>query len=373
ASIEGRRVGKFEVYRRMGVDPDRRAGQRKLRSETAGLCGDLVPMVAQFRPDVIYAHSADAAVCEATLRAVACVYRSGEMPNVVAELPFRSETTAQNFYGQQLKVMLARLRATDPQLLDGFIPVTVNRTTSELLSTTVEHPIQTVPSPYASTHRRQARTDRNAPVRIGCVGYQAERKGFDLLPDVIALSSQHDRPLQFFVQIQSKSNPQTVARLRRLANEGIPLELIDRPMDRQGYNEFMRRLDILLLPYDPECYRNAISGVCYETLAQGSVIVAPEKCTVGEIVRQFQPRSPMFADWTSACIAESLKSAIIDLETYEKDAFVGSDAYLGLHGPDNYARCIVQYGQKSVSLSPIAEFSWLAKAVWKARGWSQVA
>ncbi|WP_417749686.1 hypothetical protein [Rosistilla oblonga] len=333
----------------MKRNPDRLIDRIRLKMATATVCKEVRPLLRRIQPNLIYANSVNAVVCEGILQALRTTYLPGRAPFLIAELPFRCEPGPRHFYGQQLAAMFRRLKrsaarqntavASNP--LDRFAPITVDQQTASLLAQTVDAEIGVLPSPYAVRTRRQLVAGQPPqPLRIGSVGHQRESKGFHYLPAIFETLSNLKNSIQWVVQHQNDSDPTTLEKLRQMQSQGFQIELIDEELTRDAYEQLLLGLDIILLPYKPEHYQSMISGICYEGLSQGNIVVAPRHTSVGKIIGEFQPLSPQFDEWTVDSISTALDAAIDSAASLNAAAIQGASLFAQAHGPDAFASAI---------------------------------
>ncbi len=358
-ACEGEKVFSQDVYCNMKRNPDAFVDRMRLKLASSRVSREVLPILQRTRPHAIYAHSVNAVVCEGILQAIGKAFLPGGAPFFMAEMPFPCEPSERYFYGEQLRAMFERLngraatarRRSQANLLDRFAPITVNERTSDLLSQSTGVEIGVMPSPYAVRSRRgQEHKHRSTPLRIGSVGHQSEHKGFDLLPAIIESLGNQKHKIQWVIQHQDESNPATLEQLKTLQQKGFDIELVHRDLTPSDYEKLLLGLDVILLPYKPQRYQSAISGICYEGLSQGSVVIAPRHTTVGKIVHEFQPETPQFDDWTSESIAAAVRKSVENADPIGDAALAGAALYAQTNGPDVYARRIMSPALQDLAL-----------------------
>jgi len=365
-SLAGLRVFDQDVYRSMKRDPLNRIDRQQLRGSVARVCANILPVMAQTRPDVVYAHSVNAVVAEGLLHAIDAIYLPGQKPTLIGELPFPSEPKPSNFYGEQLFDFFGKRKLRHALSGDRVHWMTVNEDTSSLLSGATGGDIGVMPSPY-STASTIASMSRSPVIRIGSVGHQNDVKGFHLLPDAIDRCDSHGKRIQWVIQHQSDSDAVTLKRLRELATRH-DIELLSDDLGPNAYENMLLSLDVVLLPYQPQRYVSAISGICYEGIAQGSLVVAPRETTIGKIIRQFQPGTPQFGDWNAQSIAEAMSHCIRDFGLLRKTGIEGSTRYRATNGPDAYVNAITSLAPPDRPILSGGRMSMTAhRAYWAAR------
>lgn len=355
-TVAGRRVFRYNVYKDMKLDPSNAYGSRMLEERALRHAADSVQSIAMFKPDIIYAHSVGAAICEGLLLAVSAIYGNRPRPQLVAELPFPIEENNGLFFASQLRSMHKRLHRQSLSALQGFHPLTVCAETSRRLSEAVEFNVGTMPSPYSTTEEIGTADLNNRSLKIGCLGHQGFDKGIHLLPEIANSLAAVARPVELIVQVQPETDHTIVAKLKSTAIQNQPVRLVENDLSDTAYLKLLSELDIVLLPYNPVRYRSAISGICYEALAQGSVIVAPEDSTIGAIIKEYQPSACLFDEWSARSIFIALAKAITHIETLEEEAARGAVSYRTNNGTDAYAKKLIELARpvdKSRNLSSL--------------------
>ncbi|MEM9128866.1 MAG: hypothetical protein AAGA97_03990 [Pseudomonadota bacterium] len=336
--IEGRRCFRHSVYSTIDKDPSTRAGAAALDVSALLAANDVVDEIYRTKPNLIYAHSVGAAICDGVLRALDSVYGTGPRPPFVAELPFPSETTPGSFYGLQLKGFLERFQQASEHQTSSFYPVTVNSDTSRRLGHATNAHIDTVPSPYSTPKRRSLSNPYKRPIIVGSLGHQNKTKGYHLLPEIVERCRFEEGEVEFLIQTQPGNMEEVTRSLKLLGTAGYGIRLLETPLNNVEYLNASLCIDVMLLPYAPSRYISAISGVCYEALAQGSVVVGPDNTAVGRIIHDYQQNACLFPEWTAEAISESLNQAVEKYQSLSAQACEAAIAYREKNGPEAYVR-----------------------------------
>jgi glycosyltransferase involved in cell wall biosynthesis len=123
---------------------------------------------------------------------------------------------------------------------------------------------------------------QGAPRRVGYLGEARSAKGFRLLPSLVRNSLASDEQVRFIVQCPSPSaggesvSAGAYAELAELADRRPErLTLIRERLSNEDYADLARNLDIILIPYVHDHYRDATSGIFAEAVALGKPVVVP--------------------------------------------------------------------------------------------------
>ncbi len=151
-------------------------------------------------------------------------------------------------------------------------------------------------------------------LRIGYFGHSRDGdKGPWLIADIVAAVNERvgDR-VEFRVQWDFAN-----ARFRSeggredlLSICGAPnVECIEGGMETERFYAELAQTDILLLPYSSH-YRRRGSGLFFEGLVLGKVMVLPADSAVAEELARLGARAPTFRDWSAESIADAVVAAV---------------------------------------------------------------
>jgi hypothetical protein len=90
------------------------------------------------------------------------------------------------------------------------------------------------------------------------------------------------------------------------------------PFDRDEYKQRLAELDIVMLPYDPQIYRNKTSGVFAEAVGLEKVVVVPEGTWMAQLVAAHDI-GVVYQDYTSEGLARGLERAAGGLHHYQRN------------------------------------------------------
>jgi len=143
---------------------------------------------------------------------------------------------------------------------------------------------QALPIPHC-LEERPPPPDRGPgfPLRLVYLGNARSEKGFDLLPGLLTalkkdcfgtgrakLVAQANIP----VSLEEADIARAVKRLS--AYPANQVELLDRELSLEAFQELLHSADIVLLPYRADLYRRRSSGILVQALAAGKPVVVPE-------------------------------------------------------------------------------------------------
>jgi glycosyltransferase involved in cell wall biosynthesis len=131
------------------------------------------------------------------------------------------------------------------------------------------------PGPAMPTQRRSATT--GGRVLIVCAGFANRAKGYHLLPEAIARVLRQ-RDVRFLVHgiVDGTDSPEGHSTFGRLRQLGERVITTSERLQTKQYREMLAEADLVLMPYDPDAYRERGSGLLAEAQALGVPVVAPQ-------------------------------------------------------------------------------------------------
>ena len=169
-------------------------------------------------------------------------------------------------------------RRLRPLFRRGLYIGTVNPAVSAHLRALGE--TEAIPIPIPRSMEGRGRRPAGAPWRIGFVGSARVEKGCLILPRLLERLLDYDGSLRIVVQVTAFTDTPAVhaalAQVRRLAVRSTRLELVERVLSMDEYDDLLHGLDVVVLPYEPHSYALSISAVGVEAMAMGKVVVGPD-------------------------------------------------------------------------------------------------
>jgi len=353
--IDVERVFSKSIYRHIHIDP---IGIWDLlaRSSIAHYESEVLVPLARFGPDLIYAQSVTGIVLAALMRAIDRLYPSGQRPKLVVELPFSNSAEGGKTYVGQIRQALENASS---QSLAHTKLITVNAQTSAMLSATIEWPVDVFPSPYRlepvqnSKHGRGHERKDGRNLVIGVIGHQQAAKGIGLVPDILRAALSETSFAKFIVQLQPGIDSAIRAPLHEMAAETGRIFIEERSLLKNEYEALAHSLNVFLLPYDPKAYRSMVSGVAYEALSCGGVIIAPAETPIASLVARYQGTEGLFAPWTVNAIAKTLAHVLSNFDRLAGLAEEGRIRYLEENGPMAMAHALLSQTAAQPPMTPL--------------------
>ena len=162
---------------------------------------------------------------------------------------------------------------------------------------------------------RRTSSRSGGPPVIGCIGFANEAKGYRLLPPAVRDLLADDPAVRFMIHgiFQGSDAPDQGAVFDALAALGPRVSVSTEILSHAAYLDWLSRLDLVLLPYDPAVYRTRGSGVFFEARRLGIPVIATKGC--GFARPAFEDGSGVeIVQRTAAGVAEAIRRALRDLD-----------------------------------------------------------
>ncbi len=118
-------------------------------------------------------------------------------------------------------------------------------------------------------------------------------------------------------------------------------------LPRIEYLDWLKRSDVVLLPYEAHKYRFRSSGIFVESIALGKVTLVPDGCWMADELKKYQLEE-FVVDFEMAHFLDHMKKLCENLSLREKLKIM-QENYLNEHTPETFARKLheVVYRQSS--------------------------
>lgn len=163
--------------------------------------------------------------------------------------------------------------------------------------------------------------DRRGPPVVGCIGFANEAKGYRLLPEAVRDVLGDDPTVRFMIHgiFQGSDAPDQGAVFEALTALGSRVAVSTEILSQAAYLDWLSRIDLVLLPYDPAVYRTRGSGVFFEARRLGIPVLATKGCGFARAAfddgsgAEITPRS-------SAGLADAIRHGLRNLDDMTRRA-----------------------------------------------------
>lgn len=191
----------------------------------------------------------------------------------------------------------------------------------------IKRPVETWPDPITAV---QGERQKNEVPVVGFIGHQRIARGALLLPGIV----EKLRKSKCKVYIHT-SGPQG-----DFEKEWAGLEVDRTAYTPDQYNQMLRGLDILVLPYIKAAYKYGPSGVLTEAITNGIPVLVPAKSALAEMAEKYG-HFMHFRDCTPEAIALSIDLALQDLDTVKAQAMEGAARWNAVNGADKFIKKVL--------------------------------
>ncbi|MDR3736810.1 MAG: glycosyltransferase [Acidobacteriaceae bacterium] len=188
------------------------------------------------------------------------------------------------------------------------------------------HPVEVVPCPYTATPRR-----RQHPLVIGFLGHQRPDKGARLLLEIIrGLKSGPNRDLSILVQDSGTEN-WADGTMTMLSAAGAELQ---HQVSYEEWPDLVDRIDLLVLPYDPNSGGANHSTVATEALCHGIPAVVPAATGTEDFMHRWGAGFDSFENWNPDAILSAIQQSLAHYPDRATLSYEAALRWQDSQGPD---------------------------------------
>lgn len=181
--------------------------------------------------------------------------------------------------------------------------------------------------------------------RIAFLGGAGSRKGFDLLPEIIARTVAARPDAEFVIQVNidgvNAPAPEVIDALRRA---GPSVRIVSGYVDQESFLRIIVESDFVLLPYQAAMYRSVSSALLEDAVYLGRSCVVPPETSMAASVAAGQAAGRVAAGATAADFAAALVEALADHERLAATAASIAMARRATSGMDRFAQRLLRIG-----------------------------
>ncbi|HEX4962632.1 MAG TPA: glycosyltransferase [Thermoanaerobaculia bacterium] len=173
-------------------------------------------------------------------------------------------------------------------------------------------PARVHPIPYPAAADFPPGGERSgSSYRLLFPGGARDEKGLELLPDLVRLLARKFPLAECVIQVapDPRASRETLAALRRLEEEKA-LRAHWGDATAAEYQGFFATADVVMLPYDPVCYRVRGSSVLAEALICGLPAILPAGTWMAEEWKRLEAGGALFQEWTAEAVSQAAVEAL---------------------------------------------------------------
>jgi hypothetical protein len=192
---------------------------------------------------------------------------------------------------------------------------------SELLNL----PVRTMPTVHAGMrHPRLRKRDSNGFINVAFLGHQRPEKGYHFIPEIARRLIDRRLPVKLLLHNSAPGDSQISRELRHLASANANIAFVEESGDQSHWQDLLDRSDLLVLPYEPNRYRESGSGVATEAISDGIPMVVPPGTTMETLAVSYQGRATTFSGWGAEEVTDAIEGAVTDFEILARQAEAGA-------------------------------------------------
>ncbi|WP_237355399.1 glycosyltransferase [Xanthobacter sp. YC-JY1] len=195
-----------------------------------------------------------------------------------------------------------------------------------------------LPVPFGNVERARPVPER--PV-FGFLGVSKNDKGFHLLPDAIRLCREQGLAGDFVVQVQRDGHEAETAAAEQALRALPYVRLIDRVLTDEDFAAETRKVDAMLLPYDPQVFGMRGSGIFTQSAAAGRPVVASAGTYAAASIASGDAEGEVFAPYDAAAFAAAILRLAGRLEDSHARAAGLADRFAHATSAEAYADALL--------------------------------
>jgi hypothetical protein len=143
-----------------------------------------------------------------------------------------------------------------------------------------------VPPLFANLKKTSKGHSQNLPIFVGFPGGSKLRKGFDHIPEIMVASQNFDINCIFVFQSAKYLWEDYSITLERIHSSKVPYIMYDSELNPLEFENLMKKLDVIVMPYSPESYNNQGSAIYFQAADMNIPVFVPDQLSLSlEIVR----------------------------------------------------------------------------------------
>jgi hypothetical protein len=130
------------------------------------------------------------------------------------------------------------------------------------------------------------------------------------------------------MNVDTEKNQKDLDSMQLLAQQIAPkLSILIGHLSVDTYEKAMDEADIVILPYDPENYWFASSGVFTEAAGRGKVLAVMEGTTLAASVKEYDLGAVIIQEFSGEACVQAVAAAITDFYKLEEKANLSQQRY----------------------------------------------
>jgi glycosyltransferase involved in cell wall biosynthesis len=184
--------------------------------------------------------------------------------------------------------------------------------------------------------------------RVLYCGEATRRKGFDLLPAIIARVSAARPEADFIVQVHTwHANDPLAAPVAAFANARPNVQTVSGFTLPDDFYALLDDADAVLLPYQAPVYKTGTSAIFEEAMYLGRPCVVPPETMMAAAIAQNPDSGAVAADPGAPALADAVVRLLADFRRFQAGAEAASASWRARDGIDRFAHFLVDCAHRS--------------------------
>ena len=223
-------------------------------------------------------------------------------------------------------------------------------------------PVQTMPSIHSGLREPRLRTkDAVGRINLAFLGHQREEKGYHLIPTVARRLIHRALPVTLLVHNSAPDDERTSRELRALASANASVVFNEEPGDQAHWQGLLDKSDLIVLPYEPNRYRESGSGIATEAVSDGIPMVVPRGTTMERLAAKYQGCATAFSRWAADDVAAAIERAVVNFDALAHQAEAGALTWRRSNGVGLFVDRLIEAASVDSRLSQPMSPSWTVR------------
>jgi glycosyltransferase involved in cell wall biosynthesis len=251
-----------------------------------------------------------------------------EMPFVVIGFDVPSGSKLNDYWSYQRPFYRKFTKLFRVKYLARMLLFTFDQAITGDYAELLDLPVQTMPSVHAGLHQpRLRKRDRNGLINVALLGHQRREKGYHLVPDIARRLIDRRSPVKLLLHNSAPDDSPISQELRDLASSNANVTFIEESGDQTHWQDLLDRSDLVVLPYEPNRYRESGSGVANEAVSDGIPMVVPSGTTMETLAVGYQGCAISFSSWGAEEVTDAIERAVTNFEVLARQAEAGASVW----------------------------------------------
>lgn len=201
-----------------------------------------------------------------------------------------------------------------------------------------------LPLPYSHrSAKNKSKKDNNKT--FGFLGDGRYEKGALLVLELIAKDINPNNNYIFeniYPRGYSENDLNKLSNVKKKLSAKTNIKFIDQPLSNKEYKETLSKIDVFLMPYNPNSYDKRVSGIFIEATMAGIPVVAADNTWMAKEINQYNNGVVFDYDSGANGLNKALQNVISGYDIFQNNAILASQKYNQIHSPENFINMLLK-------------------------------